>query len=118
MSRRPPRSTRTDTLFPDTTLFRSRRYRAQLGAHAAQCRLLFGRLGVGHQDDGPESQRVAGQGEANPGIAGSAFDNGATGCDQTALQCVEQQVFGSAILDRTARVHELGLAEYLAAGAL
>src|SRR3546814_3577279 len=24
MSRRPPRSTRTDTLFPDTTLFRSR----------------------------------------------------------------------------------------------
>src|SRR3546814_4015399 len=27
MIRRPPRSTRTDTLFPDTTLFRSRRWR-------------------------------------------------------------------------------------------
>src|SRR3546814_9405612 len=26
MIRRPPRSTRTDTLFPDTTLFRSRRF--------------------------------------------------------------------------------------------
>src|SRR3546814_9004596 len=29
MIRRPPRSTRTDTLFPYTTLFRSRRHRAQ-----------------------------------------------------------------------------------------
>src|SRR3546814_12610141 len=29
MSRRPPGSTRTDTPFPDTTLFRSRRYAAQ-----------------------------------------------------------------------------------------
>src|SRR3546814_5858347 len=28
MLRRPPRSTRTDTLFPYTTLFRSRHYRA------------------------------------------------------------------------------------------
>src|SRR3546814_18372963 len=28
MNRRPPRSTRTDTLFPDTTLFRSRVYPA------------------------------------------------------------------------------------------
>src|SRR3546814_16100409 len=37
MIRRPPRSTRTDTLFPYTTLFRSRRYEdgpAQLGAIA------------------------------------------------------------------------------------
>src|SRR3546814_13597738 len=29
MRRRPPRSTRTDTLFPYTTLFRSRRYRGR-----------------------------------------------------------------------------------------
>src|SRR3546814_1883060 len=34
MIRRPPRSTRTDTLFPYTTLFRSPRARA-LGRHAA-----------------------------------------------------------------------------------
>src|SRR3546814_17382408 len=32
MLRRPPRSTRTDTLFPYTTLFRS-----QNGAHGVQC---------------------------------------------------------------------------------
>src|SRR3546814_12748431 len=30
MIRRPPRSTRTDTLFPYTTLFRSRIYRARI----------------------------------------------------------------------------------------
>src|SRR3546814_16417026 len=32
MIRRPPRSTRTDTLFPYTTLFRSHRVRAQPGS--------------------------------------------------------------------------------------
>src|SRR3546814_13021775 len=30
MIRRPPRSTRTDTLFPDTTLFRSRPFRSAI----------------------------------------------------------------------------------------
>src|SRR3546814_5742890 len=35
MIRRPPRSTRTDTLFPYTTLFRSRRGRRQLRAEEA-----------------------------------------------------------------------------------
>src|SRR3546814_15063539 len=37
MIRRPPRSTRTDTLFPYTTLFRSRRDRGcRRGAHAVR----------------------------------------------------------------------------------
>src|SRR3546814_6856396 len=35
MRRRPPRSTRTDTLFPDTTLFRSGEEDVGQGAHAA-----------------------------------------------------------------------------------
>src|SRR3546814_4666911 len=39
MIRRPPRSTRTDTLFPYTTLFRSPRLQDQR-AHAARRRLL------------------------------------------------------------------------------
>src|SRR3546814_20803052 len=34
MIRRPPRSTRTDTLFPYTTLFRSLGYRSQPESHA------------------------------------------------------------------------------------
>src|SRR3546814_8160078 len=36
MIRRPPRSTRTDTLFPYTTLFRSPRQREPRAAHAAE----------------------------------------------------------------------------------
>src|SRR3546814_2263888 len=56
MIRRPPRATRTDTLFPYTTLFRSRR----VGVHPRQAgdvrgqqalllRLSGGRVAVGHQ---------------------------------------------------------------------
>src|SRR3546814_9048544 len=38
MIRRPPRSTRTDTLFPYTTLFRSRRRSRWHSAHPGTCR--------------------------------------------------------------------------------
>src|SRR3546814_4471586 len=38
MIRRPPRSTRTDTLFPDTTLFRSIRVRATTFLSPGPCR--------------------------------------------------------------------------------
>src|SRR3546814_5143701 len=38
MIRRPPRSTRTDTLFPDTTLFRSARALARAAGAAARTR--------------------------------------------------------------------------------
>src|SRR3546814_1265016 len=61
MIRRPPRSTRTDTLFPYTTLFRSLRHaeaddeehasreQHRLGVHAEPLGVLAGRLG--HQQD-------------------------------------------------------------------
>src|SRR3546814_9560013 len=45
MIRRPPRSTRTDTLFPDTTLFRSRRYPAG-GVEARPVTTAAGRQGL------------------------------------------------------------------------
>src|SRR3546814_9749044 len=45
MIRRPPRSTRTDTLFPYTTLFRSDADRAFIGAHRGD----HNRLGVAVQ---------------------------------------------------------------------
>src|SRR3546814_9995097 len=47
MIRRPPRSTRTDTLFPYTTLFRSGaapRYALQTAGSAAKCPLHFGQI--------------------------------------------------------------------------
>src|SRR3546814_7396799 len=40
MIRRPPRSTRTDTLFPYPTLFRSRAPAQHAGAAAAACELV------------------------------------------------------------------------------
>src|SRR3546814_7360303 len=44
MIRRPPRSTRTDTLFPYTTLFRSVRSRDEKMAAAIACKEQCGRL--------------------------------------------------------------------------
>src|SRR3546814_8198518 len=55
MRRRPPRSTRTDTLFPYTTLFRSHRQRRQqpqqVGGVGTECRAQRPAQQQ-HQDDG------------------------------------------------------------------
>src|SRR3546814_14954381 len=54
MIRRPPRSTRTDTLFPYTTLFRSAVLEAASRVHVGQDDDLFGRQylrGLGHELD-------------------------------------------------------------------
>src|SRR3546814_1668716 len=63
MIRRPPRSTRTDTLFPYTTLFRSVVLRLaddpHLGAQCADRRHLVCRHQMGKADD-----------TRNPGVAG------------------------------------------------
>src|SRR3546814_1854640 len=68
MIRRPPRSTRTDTLFPYTTLFRSRNAEAVQGiargdpAHLLTQHLGFGRrqpaaaIGLGPIGDGPAAR--------------------------------------------------------------
>src|SRR3546814_6577312 len=56
MIRRPPRSTRTDTLFPDTTLFRSERASVQLHDQPpAELPLPFGRV----RDDRPAGRGAA-----------------------------------------------------------
>src|SRR3546814_2172915 len=47
MIRRPPRSTRTDTLFPYTTLFRSRRFQRGLDLHIGVVPLVVGVVGAG-----------------------------------------------------------------------
>src|SRR3546814_15115289 len=63
MIRRPPRSTRTDTLFPYTTLFRSVRERASRRAARALRRAAQGRpLG---QAEACGSGRAAGAGVGN-----------------------------------------------------
>src|SRR3546814_11832551 len=50
---RPPRSTRTDTLFPYTTLFRSREHRARDGSPEW-------RLGIGESSSGVDGRRDLG----------------------------------------------------------
>src|SRR3546814_1368435 len=64
MIRRPPRSTRTDTLFPYTTLFRSRHYAAQQITHCGRpsavephC-LLATRIGQCRVRPGVECERT------------------------------------------------------------
>src|SRR3546814_14467736 len=60
MIRRPPRSTRTDTLFPYTTLFRSLRVRYRSGSRAAcagrgrSCAFSHG----GRSDGGPSASAI------------------------------------------------------------
>src|SRR3546814_9319622 len=81
MIRRPPRSTRTDTLFPYTTLFRSIGLADALSACSATARLKT----VEYLAD---SNLVAGGGrfEGDPGIAGVSDD-----CDAVpAVKPVEQ----------------------------
>src|SRR3546814_2657433 len=76
MIRRPPRSTRTDTLFPDTTLFRSgRRATAAGGMEPSLCRAV--RLSAGtaqgrHADCGPRpacAATAAAEGRHRAGLA-------------------------------------------------
>src|SRR3546814_10970898 len=60
MIRRPPRSTRTDTLFPYTTLFRSREYRslhfdAKAWFHAGTAQILSCRQALPGKDIGDDS---------------------------------------------------------------
>src|SRR3546814_17584983 len=55
MKRRPPRSTRTDTLFPYTTLFRS--YRADRAEHRGRVRHPRGAAGVRPPADGTGGRR-------------------------------------------------------------
>src|SRR3546814_6570070 len=55
MIRRPPRSTRTDTLFPYTTLFRSNTSRAKIGA--AQNRLDFAAANISTTMENTEAAR-------------------------------------------------------------
>src|SRR3546814_18054608 len=71
MIRRPPRSTRTDTLFPYTTLFRSPQ--EFLGSAFCQARLRARRLGLRVREcEGPHDRPTSGvPGRADRGVRGT-----------------------------------------------
>src|SRR3546814_5244506 len=70
MVRRPPISTRTDTLFPYTTLFRSHVDFAHIGHAPHDPRRAHARIGVGRIED-----RRASMDFRNPLITGTCFGN-------------------------------------------
>src|SRR3546814_7903783 len=67
MIRRPPRSTRTDTLFPYTTLFRSSRQRI-VGVHPRKRVRSRRAYPVGRRDRSEGARRTA-AGMARPGLS-------------------------------------------------
>src|SRR3546814_16072229 len=71
MIRRPPRSTRTDTLFPYTTLFRSDEARVRGAAGGAEFRAVADHLLDGVGDQGAELARLGH--EALAGAFGDEF---------------------------------------------
>src|SRR3546814_7749698 len=76
MIRRPPRSTRTDTLFPYTTLFRSTRRAAEQGEARAQSNLgLFYMKGEGVSRDPAEAARWW-RAAADQGLSQAQFNLG------------------------------------------
>src|SRR3546814_8486962 len=77
MIRRPPRSTRTDTLFPDTTLFRSRYEQAaarKRGYIALGQQLLVGRQNGIARETGFAGQRP-GSGKLRAGLDGRSEEH-------------------------------------------
>src|SRR3546814_16461502 len=92
--RRPPRSTRTDTLFPYTTLFRSRRVIAvgevHLG-HVHRAAGAFGDILAGHFDMDAAAMRTLGavDGEEAAHFRQDAFERiGRASCRERVCQYV------------------------------
>ena len=80
--------------------------------------LLFLALRLRNDDHRAVAERVADEREADAGIAGGALDDDAAGPERPALLGIADDGERGAVLDRLAGVHELGLAEDLAAGFL
>src|SRR3546814_21148603 len=84
MIRRPPRSTRTDTLFPYTTLFRSLfPLEARQRTAFAKTRSSSGANGAARRPEKGAEPRLAPQ---SPGLRGSSPANRSSGDD---LSCLE-----------------------------
>jgi hypothetical protein len=91
---------------------------AQLGAAEPQHVFLFLALRVRDHDHGAVAARVADEREADPGVAGGALDDDPAGLEHAAPLGVQDDVERGAVLDRPARVQELGLPKDRAAGQL
>src|SRR3546814_9171761 len=108
MIRRPPRSTRTDTLFPDTTLFRSQ---ATAGAGGAD--KLYGGDGPDHLIGGSGNDLLAGGAGADWFVFASGsgadeiidFVSGADHIDLSAFDIAYERLGFTASADEIGRAH-------------
>ena len=92
-------------------LVRHRRHLAQLGAAEAQHVLLLLTLRLRNHDDGAVPARVADEREPDAGIARGSFDDDTARPQRAALLSVSDDRERRAVLHRSPRVQELGLAE-------
>ena len=97
---------------------RDRGNQPQIRAAEAQHVLFFLALRLGHDDDRAVAAGIADERQADAGIAGRALDDDTAGLKQAALLGILDDEERGAVLDRAARVEELGLAENRAAGHL
>ena len=97
-------------------LVRHRRDQAHLGAVRPQRLDLGAALVIRHDDNAAITQRAANQRQADARVARRALDDGAAGLQITAGFGGPDHAERGAVLDRAARIHEFGFAEYFAAG--
>src|SRR4029079_9228376 len=87
-----------------------------LGPQRAEQVDFFSRLGFWNDGDGTVDTGVADDREPDAGIPSRAFDDGAAALQKSFALGVLDNAKRSAVLDRSARVHEFGFAEDFAAG--
>ncbi len=97
---------------------RQGRHFEQLGAEQPQCVFLFLALRFRNDDQRAIAARAGDQRQPDAGIAGGGFDHQAAGPQFAALFRLEDHLAAGAVFHRTARIHELGLAEDGAGGQL
>src|SRR6185437_9195968 len=95
-----------------------RRHLDQLRAKQPQHVLFFLALRIGDDDDGAVATRIGDQRQSDAGIAGGRLHHQAAGSQFAAIFSFQDHLPAGAILDRAARIHELGLAEDGTAGRL
>ena len=97
---------------------RRRRHLDKLGAAQPKHVLLLLALRLRNDDQRAIAARIGDQRKADAGIAGGRLDHQAARAQLAAFLSFKDHLPAGAVLHRTARVHELGLAEDGAAGRL
>src|SRR5438874_7550512 len=94
----------------------NRGHLVNLGTQHLEQRVLLRGLVVGHDDHAAVAARVAHMRQPDAGVAGRALDDRASRGELSAALGLQHDRARRPVLDRAAGIHELGLAEDVAAG--